>query len=100
MASKALDRARNKMSDAGVDPTAIEVFAHYFRLLELGETGKIPESTIERNTRSVRKDVSVAGLTIAGTPARSAGASFSIIPQTGKLNALMKTATPSIGTQM
>jgi UTP--glucose-1-phosphate uridylyltransferase len=35
------------MATAGVDPTAIEVFSHYFRLLEAGETGMIPESTIE-----------------------------------------------------
>jgi UTP--glucose-1-phosphate uridylyltransferase len=59
MASKALDRARNKMSDAGVDPTAIEVFAHYFRQLELGETGKIPESTIEPHGMDALADVEV-----------------------------------------
>ena len=35
------------MADAGVDGTAIEVFAHYYRLLEHGETGMIPEETIE-----------------------------------------------------
>ncbi len=35
------------MADAGVDAVAIETFAHYYRLLEHGETGMIPESTIE-----------------------------------------------------
>lgn len=35
------------MTEAGVDPLAIDVFAHYFRLLERGETGMIPESTID-----------------------------------------------------
>lgn len=35
------------MVAAGVDEIAIETFAHYFRLLEHGETGMIPESTIE-----------------------------------------------------
>jgi UTP--glucose-1-phosphate uridylyltransferase len=35
------------MEEAGVDPVAIEVFAHYYRLVESGETGMIPESTIE-----------------------------------------------------
>ncbi len=35
------------MVEAGVDPVAIETFAHYYRLLEHGETGMIPESTIE-----------------------------------------------------
>ena len=53
-----------------------------------------------RAIRSVRYDVTVAGLTIAGIPARKVGASFSSIPQQGKLKALMWTATPSSGTQM
>lgn len=35
------------MAAADVEPLAIDVFAHYFRLLERGETGMIPESTIE-----------------------------------------------------
>ncbi len=34
------------MAAAGVDEVAIETFAHYFRLLEHGETGMIPESSI------------------------------------------------------
>ncbi|MCW2783491.1 MAG: UTP--glucose-phosphate uridylyltransferase [Marmoricola sp.] len=38
--------AREKMAAADVDPLAIEVFSHYYRLLERGETGMIPESTI------------------------------------------------------
>ncbi len=47
MSSAGLERARAKMSDAGIDPVAIETFAHYFRLLEHGETGMIAESSIE-----------------------------------------------------
>ncbi len=35
------------MNDAGVDPVAIDVFAHYYRLVESGETGMVPESSIE-----------------------------------------------------
>ena len=35
------------MLAAGVHPLAIEVFAHHYRQLERGETGMIPESTIE-----------------------------------------------------
>jgi len=35
------------MAQAGVDDVAIDTFAHYYRLLEHGETGMIPESTIE-----------------------------------------------------
>ncbi|WP_036491450.1 UTP--glucose-1-phosphate uridylyltransferase [Nocardioides sp. CF8] len=46
MGSKGLETARAKMQDAGVDPVAIDTFAHYYRLLEHGETGMIPESTI------------------------------------------------------
>ncbi len=45
--SSGLEMARAKMADAGVDPVAIETFAHYYRLLEHGETGMIPESTID-----------------------------------------------------
>jgi UTP--glucose-1-phosphate uridylyltransferase len=39
--------AREKMAAAGVHPLAIEVFAHHYRQLERGETGFIPESSIE-----------------------------------------------------
>jgi UTP--glucose-1-phosphate uridylyltransferase len=35
------------MTAAEVEPLAIDVFAHYYRLLERGETGMIPESTID-----------------------------------------------------
>ncbi|MFB9312731.1 UTP--glucose-1-phosphate uridylyltransferase [Nocardioides plantarum] len=47
MGSPALKKAREKMVDAGVDPVAIDTFAHYFRLLEHGETGLVPESAID-----------------------------------------------------
>ncbi|MEO6509615.1 MAG: UTP--glucose-1-phosphate uridylyltransferase, partial [Nocardioides sp.] len=47
MGSPGLRRARQKMLDAGVDSVAVDTFAHYYRLLEHGETGMIPESTIE-----------------------------------------------------
>jgi UTP--glucose-1-phosphate uridylyltransferase len=47
MGSAGLNKARDKMVQAGVDPVAIETFAHYYRLLEHGETGMIPESSIE-----------------------------------------------------
>lgn len=42
-----LKAAREKMVAAGVHPLAIDVFAHHYRQLERGETGMIPESTIE-----------------------------------------------------
>ena len=47
MGSVGLHQAVEKMRSAGVDEVAVETFAHYFRLLELGETGMIPESSIE-----------------------------------------------------
>ena len=52
-------------------------------------SGKIFDSIIAFTIPSVRYDVIVAGLTIAGIPASNVGASFSNIPQQGKLNALM-----------
>ncbi|MFC7502414.1 UTP--glucose-1-phosphate uridylyltransferase [Nocardioides sp. CPCC 206347] len=45
--SGGLEKARAKMLAAGVDPVAVDTFAHYYRLLEHGETGMIPESSIE-----------------------------------------------------
>ena len=47
MSDEGLEQARAKMTAEGVDPVAIEVFAHYYRLVERGETGMVPESTIE-----------------------------------------------------
>ena len=47
------------MEDAGIDPVAIDTFAHYYRLLEHGETGLIPESTIEPIDMEALADVEV-----------------------------------------
>jgi UTP--glucose-1-phosphate uridylyltransferase len=47
MSDQGLEQARAKMTDAGVDPVAIDVFEHYYRQVESGETGMIPESTID-----------------------------------------------------
>ena len=62
-------------------------------------SGSSPDSTIFRTTASVRYAVWLAGFTIVGTPARNAGASFSRNPHTGKLKALICTATPRSGVQ-
>ena len=59
--------------------------------------GRSPDSMIDLTTSSVRYAVLEAGLTIAGTPAARVGASFSSMPHTGKLNALIWTAAPSFG---
>ncbi|WP_028653615.1 UTP--glucose-1-phosphate uridylyltransferase [Nocardioides halotolerans] len=59
MGSSGLNKARDKMAAAGVDEVAIETFAHYFRLLEHGETGMIPESMIEPVDIEALADVEV-----------------------------------------
>ncbi len=48
------------MVAAGVDEIAIETFAHYYRLLEHGETGMIPESSIEPVEMESLADVEVS----------------------------------------
>ena len=60
MTSEGLKLARGKMEQAGVDPLAIEVFAHYYRQLEHGETGMIPESAIEPLDMDSIDDVEVS----------------------------------------
>jgi UTP--glucose-1-phosphate uridylyltransferase len=71
MGSSGLNKARDKMAAAGVDEVAIDTFAHYFRLLEHGETGMIPESTIEpvdvEALRDVEVDEDAAAAAIRGT---------------------------------
>jgi UTP--glucose-1-phosphate uridylyltransferase len=60
MGSAGLQKAVAKMRDAGVDEVAVQTFAHYFRLLEHGETGMIPESTIEPVDMPSLADVTVS----------------------------------------
>ena len=60
MGSAGLNKARDKMAAAGVDDVAIETFAHYYRLLEHGETGMVPESAIEPVDLPSLRDVEVA----------------------------------------
>ena len=59
MSSAGLERARAKMAEAGTDPIAIETFAHYYRLLEHGETGMIAEDSIEPLDSESLDDVEV-----------------------------------------
>ena len=47
MSTEGLAAAQQKMQDAGVAQTAIDVFSHYYGQLEEGVTGTIPEDTIE-----------------------------------------------------
>ena len=59
MSDQGLQQAHEKMQKAGVDPVAIDVFAHYYRLVESGETGMVPESTIEPLDMEALADVAV-----------------------------------------
>jgi UTP--glucose-1-phosphate uridylyltransferase len=59
MSDHGLQLARAKMEKAGVDPVAIEVFAHYYRLVEAGETGMVPESSIAPLGMAALADVPV-----------------------------------------
>lgn len=63
MSDEGLRQAREKMAEAGVDPTAIDVFEHYYRMVESGETGMIPESTIEPVDIPALADVESSGST-------------------------------------
>src|SRR6476661_4182257 len=65
MNSKGLRQAREKMQAAGVDPVAIDVFAHYYRLIERGETGMIAENTIDPLDMTSIADVEVPDETAA-----------------------------------
>jgi UTP--glucose-1-phosphate uridylyltransferase len=59
MNSKGLRLAKEKMQAAGVDAVAIDVFAHYYRQIEHGETGLIAESSIEPLDMKSLADVEV-----------------------------------------
>jgi UTP--glucose-1-phosphate uridylyltransferase len=47
MSEPGLKRAQDKMAAAGIPQQAIDVFTHYYRQLEEGVSGFIPEDTIE-----------------------------------------------------
>lgn len=60
MTSKGLRQATEKMQAAGVDDLAIQVFAHYYRQIEHGETGMMPEDAIEPLDMESLADVEVS----------------------------------------
>ena len=65
MTSKGLRQAREKMEAAGVDELAIQVFAHYYRQIEHGETGMIAEKSIDPLDMEALADVEVSDETAA-----------------------------------
>ncbi|SDS52943.1 UTP--glucose-1-phosphate uridylyltransferase [Paraoerskovia marina] len=85
MSRDGLDHARTKMSDAGVHPTAIDVFSRFYDLLEAGQTGTIPESTVSPLTDVPRH----ADLDVDPEVARDALASTAIIKLNGGLGTSM-----------
>ncbi|KGM09600.1 UTP--glucose-1-phosphate uridylyltransferase [Cellulomonas bogoriensis] len=46
MSADGLDLARTKMQEAGVAPTAVDVFSRFYQMLVDGETGTIPEAQV------------------------------------------------------
>jgi UTP--glucose-1-phosphate uridylyltransferase len=56
MTSNGLQQARDLMTEAGVHPRAIAVFAHSYGVLESGETGLLAESDLEPVTELPRLD--------------------------------------------
>ena len=60
MSDEGLELARKKMAAEGVDPVAIDVFSHYYRLVESGETGMVPEDSIEPLDMEALADVAVS----------------------------------------
>jgi UTP--glucose-1-phosphate uridylyltransferase len=47
VSAEGLTAAVEKMREAGVPDIAVDTFAHYYRQLEAGETGMVPEAEIE-----------------------------------------------------
>src|SRR3954451_1871289 len=84
MGSAGLQKAVAKMRDAGVDEVAVETFAHYYRLLEHGETGMIPESAIEPVDMPALVDV-----TVSDEEARAALRTTAVIKLNGGLGTSM-----------
>ncbi|HMU36151.1 MAG TPA: UTP--glucose-1-phosphate uridylyltransferase, partial [Marmoricola sp.] len=60
MTSNGLALAREKMAQAGVDQLAIDVFSYYYHRLEHGDTGMMPEATIDPLDMPALADVEVS----------------------------------------
>lgn len=85
MSRDGLAHARHKMTEAGVHPTAIDVFSRFYQLLENGNTGTIPEDTVRPLTDVPRH----ADLDIDPEQARAALADTAIIKLNGGLGTSM-----------
>ena len=85
MSDIGLELAQQKMAAAGVHPQAIDVFSHYYRQLEEGVTGFIPEHSIEPLTNP---DL-LADVEVGDDAARSALAQTVVIKLNGGLGTSM-----------
>ncbi|WP_069387730.1 UTP--glucose-1-phosphate uridylyltransferase [Cellulosimicrobium cellulans] len=83
--STGLTQSIDRMRDAGVAPAAIDVFTRFYRLLESGETGMIPESDVEPLTDVVRRD----DLDVSPEDARAALERTAVVKLNGGLGTSM-----------
>ncbi|GAA3227081.1 UTP--glucose-1-phosphate uridylyltransferase [Oerskovia jenensis] len=73
MSSQGLTHSQRKMADAGVHPTAIDVFSRFYELLDGGATGTVPEADVEPLTDVThRRDLDIAPHDAAAALARTA----------------------------
>jgi UTP--glucose-1-phosphate uridylyltransferase len=85
MGAAGLEAAVSKMQEAGVHPTAIEVFRHYYDLLERGATGIISESEI----RPLESPAKLADLELDHDAARQALGRTVVVKLNGGLGTSM-----------
>ena len=85
MSDTGLRQAQDKMAAAGVAPAAVDVFTHYYRELEAGATGLIPEGTID----PLLDPPKLADLDIDPAAAREAFAKTAVIKLNGGLGTSM-----------
>jgi UTP--glucose-1-phosphate uridylyltransferase len=85
MRTDGLALSRQKMHDAGVPPTAIDVFSRFYRMLETGATGSIPEAEIEGITDAP----SLSDLQVTDDDARAALAVTAVVKLNGGLGTSM-----------
>ena len=85
MSTAGLEAAVAKMQNGGVHPTAIDVFRHYYKLLESGETGILRESDLTPLENPTR----LADLDIEPDAARAAVAQTVVIKLNGGLGTSM-----------
>jgi len=73
MSSQGLTHSQHKMADAGVHPTAIDVFSRFYALLQDGATGTVPEADVRPLTDVThRRDLDITPDDAAAALSRTA----------------------------